>query len=102
MKHLGGRKLAQLAHLPNPFKGTNLVLELPGPPNPAKAWEWTFFSDSVKVRGLTAALALLPEDRRIKYRKYLKDHALPAWDPGAIWTGWLPMLDELKIVKPTY
>lgn len=32
------------------------------------------FSDSVEKRGLSAALALLPKDRRAAYKKYIDAH----------------------------
>jgi hypothetical protein len=57
--------------------------------------------DSVKVRGLNAALAMLPdtEERRTKYRKHLNAHTQPWWKPDAIWAQWPAMLDELKIAS---
>ena len=57
------------------------------------------FCDSVQVRGLTDALALLPVERRTKYRKHLKAHPQPWWNPEKIWQSWPAMLDELKIAS---
>jgi hypothetical protein len=84
----------------NPLAGTKLFVALPGPPNPAKEKEWTMFSDSVEKRGLSAALALLPKDRRAAYKKHIDAHPYPAWNPDEIWKGWQPMLDEMKIASP--
>ncbi len=55
------------------------------------------FEDSVKVRGLTAALAVLPEERRTKYRAYLKEHTKPWWKPDAIWGNWSQALKILEV-----
>ena len=92
-------KLSSLVTMKNPFEGTKLSVALPGTPNPAKVWEWSMFSDSVEKRGLAAALALLPKDRRAAYKTHIDGHLLPAWNPEAIWSGWKPMLDELKITS---
>ena len=95
----GSLKLSNLPDIPNPFAGSTLVVKLPGPPSPAKAWEWSMFSDCVERRGLPAALALLPKDRAKIYKAHIQSHQLPAWDPDAIWKGWRPMLQELKIAQ---
>lgn len=94
-----GMKLPSLAGIKNSFAGIKLLIALPGPPNPTKEWEWSMFSDSIEKRGLPAALALLPKDRRAAYKKHIDAHLLPAWSAEAIWSGWGPMLDELKIAK---
>jgi len=95
----GGMKLTSLPAMGNPFADTKFLIALPGPPNPAKEKEWTLFSDSVEKRGLAAALALLPKDRRTAYKKHLSANALPAWKPEEIWAGWVPMIEELKIAS---
>ncbi|WP_192357699.1 hypothetical protein [Mesorhizobium mediterraneum] len=97
---LGGMKLTNLLGMKNPFLNTKLAVALPGPPNPAKEKEWAMFGDSVKERGLPAALTLLPKDRRVAYKKHIDAHLLPIWNPEEIWKSWQPMLDELKIVSP--
>jgi hypothetical protein len=56
------------------------------------------FLDSVAMRGPTAALALLPEERRTRYRKHLKAQPHPAWQPDAIWKGWPAMLSDLSLI----
>lgn len=97
-----GMKLTNLPAMKNPFTGTALLIALPGPFNPQKVNDWSMFSDSVKERGLSAALALLPKDRRAAYKTYIEAHALPAWDPLEIWERWKPMLEELKIAEPSW
>ena len=62
---------------------------------------WDLFRCTVEVKGLQAALAMLPEDKRTVYRKYLGAHGQPWWDPKAIWANWPVMLDELKIGSAT-
>ncbi|MEI9409151.1 hypothetical protein [Mesorhizobium salmacidum] len=95
----GGLKLPSLPTLGNPFADTKFLIALPCPPNSAKEREWALFSDSVEKRGLAAALALLPKDRRSAYKKHLIANALPIWDPEDIWAGWKPMIEELKIAS---
>ena len=46
-------------------------------PAHSKGWEWSIFCDSVKVRGLSDALKLLPVERWTKYRKHLAAHPRP-------------------------
>lgn len=97
--NLKNQKVSGLPSLPNPFSKLQMTVNIPGPPPGGKEWEWSVFEDSVKVRGLTAALALLPEERRTKYRKHLAAHPQPWWKPGAIWAQWPVMLNELKIAS---
>jgi hypothetical protein len=97
-----GMKLTSLPTMKNPLDGTKLSIALPAAPNPAKEKEWSMFSDSVETRGLSAALSLLPKDRRAVYKKHIDAHLLPAWSPKEIWEGWQPMLDELKIASDAW
>jgi hypothetical protein len=90
-------KLAELPKLTNPFAGLVLTTIMPGPPPGEKPWQWSMFEDTVNVRGLANALALLPEERRTKYRKHLKEHQHAWWDPSAIWGNWPETLNELQI-----
>jgi hypothetical protein len=99
LRNLKNMKVSGLPSLPNPFSAMQMTLNLPGPPPDGKDWEWSIFEDSVKIRGLNAALALLPEERRTKYRKHLAAHPQPWWNPDAIWAQWPAMLDELKIAS---
>ena len=99
LTNLKHQMVSSLPSLPNPFSAMQMTLNLPGPPPDGKAWEWLMFEDSVNVRGLCPALALLPEERRTKYRKHLAAHPQPWWNPDAIWAQWPAMLDELKIAS---
>jgi len=96
-------KLTELAKLPNPFSAMCLTSMPKAPPAESKTmlYVWDLFKQAVQVQGLTAALALLPQERRTLYRKHLADHKQPWWNPDAIWQGWPIMLDELKIGSPT-
>lgn len=96
------KKLSQLQDLQNPFAGMKLIENVQLPPAsmpPSKHYMWTLFLDSVKVRGLTDALALLPQEQRALYRKHLIANPKSVWDPETIWGGWKSMLDELKITE---
>ncbi len=93
-------KLAELATMQNPFASLVMTENIPGPPAGEKDWQWSMFQDSVNVRGLACALALLPSDRRTKYRQHLKKHQQPWWHPKAIWDNWPGMLESLKLDDP--
>ncbi|PIU06538.1 MAG: hypothetical protein COT28_21735 [Methylobacterium sp. CG08_land_8_20_14_0_20_71_15] len=89
--------LADLAKLANPFAGLVMTKPLPPPAPGMKTWEWAMFGDSVQVRGLTAALALLPKERRLKYRAYLKSHPQPWWQPADLWEHWQEIVEESRL-----
>jgi hypothetical protein len=98
-----GLKLATLLTLPNPFAGIILpASNLPAPPKEPKnkTYLWTMFQDSAKARGLTGALNLLPEDKRTKYRVWLKLHPVPWWNPQVIWSHWPKYISDLQISDP--
>lgn len=92
-----GMKLHQLPALPNTFADMQLSENMPAAPSGVDAGLWTMFCDSVKVRGLKDALALLSKGRRTLFRKHLDAHPMPWWQPNEIWKGWEPMLTSLKI-----
>jgi hypothetical protein len=79
----GGKTLEYLETMPNPFAKLQMVESLPGPPPDESPERWSMFEDGVKVRGLAAALALLPVERRTQYRKHLVAHPTPWWSPEA-------------------
>lgn len=93
--------LKNLDQLDNPFVSMVMTIPLPGPPPGEKPNRWAMFEDSIKVRGLAAALALLPEDRRTMYRKHLKTQAHLMWDPAAIWSQWPGLLKDLCLIDPS-
>ena len=94
--------LKDLVHLPNPFTAMNMVsMPISPPPESQKfLFIWDLFRKAAEANGLTAALALLPEERRTLYRKHLAANIQPWWNPDAIWANWPAMLDELKIGSP--
>ncbi len=96
-------KLTELPSLPNPFLGMNLVSMPEAPPSEQTKMQyvWKLFHRAADAQGLTAALALLPVEKRTLYRKHLEAHVQPWWNPEAIWANWPNMLDELKIASPT-
>lgn len=92
-------KLDELSALANPFAGMVLCENLPGPPSGKENdWQWSMFGDSVKVRGLIPALALLPVERRTKYRKHIEQHKKAWWNPDAIWAHWPTTLQMLHMI----
>lgn len=89
--------LAKLEQLPNPFTSLTLTKPLPPLPPGVKKQDWQIFGDSVQVRGLTAALALLPKARKSKYRAYLKSHAQPWWVPATFWENWAEIVEASRL-----
>lgn len=85
----GSLAVKDLVKLPNPFAGLAFV-ELPSapPPTEKKQYIWQMFCDTVSVRGLPAALKLLPVEKRTAYRKWLAAHPERWWSPEDIWTHW--------------
>jgi hypothetical protein len=73
--------LKKLHQLPNPFASMVMTVPLPGPPpGEKKPYIWTMFLHSALVTGLAAALAVLPEELRTKYRKHLKTQGKRSFD----------------------
>lgn len=64
---------------------------------PKSDWQWEQFRDSVQVRGLTQALALVPVERRKIYRQHIAAHGASWWQPAAIWLHWPEALKSLWI-----
>ena len=71
LKQPACKSLTKLAGLENPFAGFVLTTTMPEAPGDGPAYVWPLFCDSVKVRGLHAALQLLPEHKRPVYKKQL-------------------------------
>lgn len=94
------RQVSDLKSMPNPFEGIVISPNIPGPPElkPSSEYIWPLFTDAVKVRGLVPALNLLPANRKAQFRKHIKDNGFEWWKPEEIWKGWVPMLNELKIL----
>lgn len=98
-----GLKLTALPQIPNPFVGVTVpASSILAPPNEPKnkTYLWTLFQDSIKVRGMSVALSLLPEDKRSKYRAWLKQNPVSWWNPQAIWKHWPDYINELGICNP--
>ena len=89
--------LAKLGELQNPFTGLVLTTPLPPPASGMKPWEWQMFGDSVQIRGVTAALGLLPKERKAKYRAHLKAHSQPWWVPTALWETWPKIVEASRL-----
>ncbi|TXN72839.1 hypothetical protein [Methylobacterium sp. WL6] len=90
---------SKLSELANPFSGLVMTFALPPPAADMKFWEWRIFGDSVQVRGLAAALALLPKERRAKYRAHLKLYAQSWWNPEALWEGWSKIVGASRLTE---
>jgi hypothetical protein len=92
--------LKDLPTLANPFSDMAMVERNMQPPlSEPKEYIWQLFLNAAEHMGLTAALALLPIEKRTAYRKHMKSHGLTWWDVDAIWEGWKPMLSDLKIAQ---
>jgi hypothetical protein len=95
-----GLPLTGLAAMKNPFAGIAVPANSIGPPPDepeTKGYLWTLFQDSIQVRGMEAALALLPEAKKATYRAWLKQHQVPWWDADAIWASWPEYIDNIGI-----
>lgn len=90
--------LKGLSGLSWPFADLHPVQKIATPPSrEPKVYIWTQFLMAAEHCGLAAALANLPPKKRTMYRKHLKQHSLPLWDPVAIWTNWEKGLAESRI-----
>ncbi len=87
-------KLHLLHELTNPFLAAQLIAMPDAATWEAKPYIWSLFKDSVAVRGLTAALALLTAEKRTVYRKHLNLFQHELWKPEEIWAKWPVCLAE--------
>lgn len=87
---------SELHDLANPFSGLVLVAKTPLAPVNENPKAWAMFLDSVQVRGLGPALALLSKTRRTTYRKHIAAQSLPWWKPEEIWFNWKHTASDLK------
>ena len=95
-----GKAPTQLGELPNPFAGLVLTEAIPPAPEGGPAYVWPLFCDSVSVRGLHAALQLLPEHKRAAFKKQFAACKPDWWNPAALWAAWPAYLDNLRIADP--
>lgn len=96
-------KVHELGKLSNPFSHVKFI-DIPAisPPDEAKEYLWTLFTDAVAQRGLDPALKLLPQAKRSAYRKYLAAQKKSWWMPTTIWQSWPKVLDDLKLTDPKF
>ncbi|MGR3481947.1 hypothetical protein [Salipiger marinus] len=93
----------QLGELTNPFSHIKFVaVPAVPPPDEAKEYLWTLFTDAVAQRGLDPALKMLPQAKRTAYRKYLAAQKKDWWLPGAIWLSWPSVLEDLKLTDAKF
>ena len=97
LKNPSTKKLADLPLMDNPFAGITLTNFGPQPLKEKKSWVWSLFKDSVATRGVPAALAQLPKEKRTLYRNHLKLHAYDQWSPDEIWNAWPSYLNEMAL-----
>ena len=88
-------KVHELKNLNNAFGKLTFIYPMPPPPPGESENRWSRFQDSIQVRGLKDALAMLPEKRRTRYRKHLNQNPMSWWDPEAIWKNWPSALEPL-------
>ena len=89
--------LPTLLTLKNPFEALEVVTYPSKPPDEPKDYFWQMFTDCVKLRSLSVALKLLPEEKKAIYRKWFKEHTHPKWDSAEIWSHWEEYLRESGI-----
>lgn len=81
--------LASLEKIKNPFAGLQLIAKpLPKPGFEKHQWKWDQFKYTAEAIGLESALATVPEKRRARYRKFLKQLSTSWWDGDASWSQW--------------
>lgn len=100
LKQPACKSLTKLAELDNPFAGFVLTTAVPEAPDDGPAYVWPLFCDSVSVRGLHAALQLLPEGKRPVYKKQFAKAAPDWWDTDAIWAQWPALIEQSKVGVP--
>ena len=100
LKQPPSKSLTMLAELENPFAGFVLTTTVPEAPDDGPSYVWPLFCDSVTVRGLHAALQLLPEHKRPVYKKQFTNAGPDWWDPDAIWAQWPAVVQQSKIGDP--
>jgi hypothetical protein len=100
LKQPGCKSHTKLAELDDPFAGFVLTTTVPEAPDDGPAYVWPLFCDSVSVRGLHAALLLLPEGKRPVYKKQFAQAAPEWWDTDAIWAQWPAVVEQSKIGVP--
>ena len=100
LKQPACKTLMKLAELDNPFAGFVLTTTVPEAPDDGPAYVWPLFCDSVSVRGLHAALQLLPPHKSPVYKKQFANAAPDWWNPDAIWAQWPTVVEQSKIGDP--
>ncbi len=94
--------LLDLPSLANPFASLSLVARHPSKPQmEGKEYIWRLFLNAAEHMTLSAALDLLPVEKRTAYRSHFKAQAMAWWNVDAIWEQWPAMLQELGIASPT-
>ena len=80
------KPMTKLKAMVNPFLKLS-IHNLGAPANPPEGLHnWNYFLDSCRVRGLDAALALLPtEELRQAYRQAIKVDDKDVWKPKMLW-----------------
>lgn len=90
-----GRKFLKIS---NPFDKLHITEVFTGCPKGVKPFIWELFKDSVRQRGLVAALALMPEKQRTVIRSFVKSAPVPFWDVNKIWENWPEVVAKSGIV----
>ncbi len=94
------KKLSDLPTMANPFMGLVLTDGIPPAPPSGPAYVWPFFCDSVAVRGLDAAVKLLPKHKRPAYRQAFLAAKPTWWNPEGAWAAWPETLASLNLLDP--
>ena len=83
------KSLTELISIQNPFKNI-VVMDLTKTIDPPDGQHnWQFFLDSCRVRGMEAALDILPDDDlRSAYQNAIAEADRKIWQPDKIWDRW--------------
>ncbi len=95
-KYRSGIYLHELHILPNAFARVQLS-SLPAAEKYSNGYRWKVFLGCCESRGVQAALALLPDDKRRLYFKRVQKGAFGWWQPTAVWKGLTTALKNIGI-----
>lgn len=84
--------IAKLAKLQNPFKKIAIFAPGGGEP-PEQDHHWKLFFEICRIKGIQAALNILPKELQSEYESALKKAKSEFWRPGKLWSFWSKVLD---------
>jgi len=98
MHVISRRPISTLADIANPFTKVN-VMYLPRDVSGVPPHAWQHFTDSVRYRGLAAALEPIPQALRVNYMAGFDALPEPLWQPEKIWSKWNGVLADSGLLS---